>query len=444
MNTDLNNYKDFSDILNKKITISQWGKNKHTTKQNAHIQFTKFLNEVSSKNDYAKTSENILENKNKIIDINNKFKNKVHLEVFCYINKKNIIEFEDSIFYSPIEKKTLNIIIKETLLDMNTIDIEKAFLANNLECTLNFLHLYEKYSLIGELKMKPLDFIEKELKNYKKPMSKELLLDIATNHGIKEKTVKNIILNAHNSNDKILNFGEMVCDKDIFFNEYLDIEFANKFVLAAIAVCEKNDICSTDMKWIKNAITNNFSDLDMEKYNLYELKAILCNEPQFKKEVKLNLSYTDKNCQFSPTNITEFVEKILSEYTLPISFGHLLERINEYGKSFSKTTMASTILPGNERFVKMGSGWILEDNKEEAQILIDKISVLGAEEFFEHLKEQFKVVTLKDLSNKIQLPLGSIMDCKYKSTSLESFITKLNDNGWDISIIKEKVKIVKR
>lgn len=137
------------------------------------------------------------------------------------------------------------------------------------------------------------------------------------------------------------------------FESYIDEEYKNKLILAAIAVCEKNDVCSTDIKWIVNQIKINYPEIDTNKYTLLELKAIIYVTKSSFNRAKLNVVYLDKQYyQFAPNTATELVENILENYKLPVCVTFLGRKIKEKGKIYSQTTLTSVVMPSNPNFTK--------------------------------------------------------------------------------------------
>lgn len=435
----------YRDILTGEKSIAQWATERKTTRQNIHALLVKALSNALEENKYAEIVNKIKEFSNSVVKINNFTTDADFILIFRYANKKNIFIFGDNYFYCSIEKDSLNKLIKETLQDMHEVNVKKALEASNITSDDDFIYFYEKNSIIDDLKIRPLDFIEKELSSYDKPIDKEELIERAVSFGFKRETIKNIIRLTTNNKDTIVALGDMVCEKDVFFNKYIDMGFANQFTLATVAICEQNNICSTDIKWIKASIEKKYPEINTSRYSLYELKAILCNEPQFKKDVKFNIIYLDKQCQFQPNNMGELVERILEDYTLPISFGFLYEQINKLGKDFSRATLASTVLPNSEKVCRVGGGWILNEHKTSAEEFNERVKELNAVNICTQLKKDFKVVTLSDLAKKLDIPLYLIMDFNYGSASIEHFMLRLVENDWMPSLSsKNRFRVVSK
>lgn len=443
---NISNFDKYKPILNGSKNVAEWGRENGQTRQYAHQQVQIFLDAAKESKEYKDlvlltTNE---DGKNFIKKL--ECKSPEWLLIFKYINKKNIFDFgENDVFYSSISKDDLNEILRDTLSDMYSINIKQGLEANNIDSDEDFIYHYEKNSLLTDLKLKPLDMIESELVKYGKPMEKTELFDIASKMGIKKSTVTNILGQTTNHKDKIVNLGTMVCDRDVFFNKYIDVEVANKFILASVAICEQNDICTTDIKWLKNKIQTAYPDINVDAYNLHELKAILCSESQFKRDVKFNVIYLDKQCQFAPSNINELVEKILEEYELPVSFGFLVEKINDNGKDFGKATLASHILPNDPNVSKINQGWVLTKKIENVEKFYSDAKALNidAKKIVEQLKTQFKVVTFADLAKKMGVPLPFIQDYVYGSTNFEYFTMRLNEYKYKITISGNKLNISK-
>lgn len=429
------NYETFKDILQQKKNIPQFAKETGTTKQNINFKVKTFVTEVAESSEY-KNMFSFTEGSNKIVRFDHIVTDEILKDVFCFINKKNIFNLNKKLFYSTIDVNTVNNLVKETITDLRKVDIAKALKANNITADEEFIEDYGKDTHITDFKIRPLSIVEDILKENNGPMSKEELIQKVTSLGVKEKTVINIIRNVSNNEDKVIILGDTVCDRDVFFDNYIDAQIAHKFVTAAVAVCEKNKVCATDIKWIKTNVETTYPDIDISQYSHYELKAILCNEAQlFDKGVKFNLTYLGNKCQFTPSNVTELVEKVLEEYQLPISLKFILNKLEEHGKSFSITTLSSHILPLNDNFEKIrNAGWVLTKNADYAKNLLKDIETLGIENIINQLKKEFKVVTLKDLATKMNMSLSSVLDAYYKTSTLETFITKLNEAGYKISI----------
>ena len=327
--TILAKLEDFRDIINRKINISEWALNNNTSKQNASSRLKTFLNNVYTSDMFINFEKSILElDGNYVTKINGSNDYKDLIDIFSYKYKNNIFEINGDIFYSNIEKNNLGVIISETLNNMGVLDIEKALVSNNIVADEDFINYYNEKSVFSDFKVKPLAIMEGILKEHGKPMAKEDLLSVATNYGIKYQTAKNIIRNPTNNMNKIMNLGTTACHRDVFFKSYTDEEYRHRLILAAVAVCEKNDVCTTDIKWIVNQINSSYPDIDTNKYTLLELKAIICSEEQFQQGIKHNISYLDKQCQFAPENLTELLESILEEYVMPIGISYIGELPN--------------------------------------------------------------------------------------------------------------------
>lgn len=440
---DKNLYEMYEDIIKNKISIPEFAKKNDTTKQNINVKVKNFLTSIVESEKYKKAFS-IDNEKNIIKKVHNNLPEEdgYLFDIFKYINKKNIFILKDMVFYSSIDTNTLNTLLRDTLTDLKRMDIRKALLANNIEADNEFIEIYAQNI---DLKVRPLDILEGLLKEHNKPMIKEDLIQAAASLGVKEKTAINIIRNVSNNEDKIIILGDTVCDREVFFNTYIDAKIAHEFLIAAVAVCDKNMICATDIKWIKTNVESAYPNIDISKYTYYELKAILCNDPElFEKGVKFNVKYLSNQCQFVPNNTTELVEKVLNDYKLPVTFSFISMKLKEHGKSFSNTTLTSHILPSVDKFEKIrNAGWVLKENAEYANKLIEEAESIEITEIINQLKKQFAVVTLKDLATKTGLNLSTLSDAYYKTIPLETFITKLNEFGYQITIKNGIFKIVK-
>lgn len=443
----IQNIEKFKPVLTGKQSIAEWGRALNImVRQTASLQVQTFIQEAIEDNEYKVFSESILNSRegNFIIRIDDKAGEDILL-IFKYVNKKHIYDFDGLVFYSSIEKEVLNQVLQDTIIGMHKIDIKNLLEVNNIFAEDEFVEVYEKNSIWKDLKLLPLDIIEAELVRYGKPMDKEELYSKTNEMGLKKTTVKNIIELTTNNKDKIVNLGNMVCDKDIFFKSYIDQDIANTFVLAAVAICEKNNICTTDVKWLSNKIVEEYPNIDIKRYNLHELKVILCNEEQFKKDVKFNVIYQDKLCQFSPSNINELLKDILKDFKLPVTFSFIVEKINERGKSFSKATLASLILPRDKDLMKLHNGWILKENEDYTKKLFKKINDLNLDNkaLLEKLKKDYKVITLFDLAARMGVPLSLISDFYYGSTGIDFFIVRLNELNFKIQVDDTGLKLKK-
>lgn len=331
MNKEINVEKleYFREIIERKVNISEWALKHNMSKQNASGILTTFLSKVYESDSFKKLENSIIKNDgNYVAKVNTNKNNKDLVDIFSYKYRNNVFKINNKVFFSSIEKNTLNTIIRNTLGDMGVLDIEKALVSNNIVADEDFINYYNEKSVFSDFKIRPLAIMEGILKEHGKPMSKEELLSLSTSYGIKYQTARNIIRNPTNNMNKIVNLGSTACDKDVFFESYTSEEYRSKLILAAIAVCEKNDICTTDIKWIVSQINLNYPDIDTNRYTLLELKAIICSEEQFQQGIKHNISYLDKQCQFAPENLTELLESILEEYVMPIGISYIGELPN--------------------------------------------------------------------------------------------------------------------
>lgn len=444
--TILVKFEYFSDIINRKINISEWALNNNTSKQNASSRLKTFLNNVYTSDMFTNFEKNILEQDgNYVTKINASNDNKYVVDVFSYKYKNNIFEINGDIFYSNIEKNNLSVIISETLNDMGVLDIEKALISNNIDANEDFIKCYNEKSVFSDFKIRPLAIMEGILKEHGKPMSKEELLSLSTSYGIKYQTARNIIRNPTNNMNKIVNLGSTACDKDVFFESYTSEEYRSKLILAAIAVCEKNDICTTDIKWIVSQINLNYPDIDTNRYTLLELKAIICSEEQFQQGIKHNISYLDKQCQFAPENLTELLESILEEYVMPIGISYIVKKIEERGKICSQSTLSSITMPNNPIFTRIDrAGWFLTKYNDLVTKTFKEANELSKADFWNQIKKQLGVVTISDMAKKLDMNINTVYISYYKGESYEPFITKMNEHGWTFSIKDAQIKLIRR
>lgn len=436
MNKIKDEYLELKEILKGNVKSSDIAKEKGTSRQNVNLKLHIFINKIKEDKEYIEIFSKIKDDKNKkIVELKLDFTNVIYLDVFLYENRKHIYKIKDKIYYSTLNIKELNKMLntstnlKETL-ELNNIKVDDTFIEN--------------YILTNPF-FKAINGINYHLRQHNKPVEKKPFIKKMVDLGYKEQTINNIISLSKNNNGRILNLGSHICDTEIFFNEYIDINLANKIVLSAGAICEKEQICSTDVKWLREKIEKNYKDINLDKYNNYELKAILCKEENlFKKGVRFNISYISNNCRFAPENISQLIEKILSKYTLPISLTFLSKKIKENGKNFSLATLSSLVLSTNDNFIKIeNAGWILKENKEYAEKFLKKVVKLGREKLFNILNQEFKVGSLKDLAGKLNLDYQTVY-LAYKGTkSLEKFITKLNEKGFKMRFNENEFLIKK-
>jgi len=423
-------------ILTGELSVTNYGKSLKITKQAAHQHLKAYITKIKDSDEYAKILDKIKDsdNKIKIQKIEQTEDNEEALLVFCYEHKKNIFrEDNGNVFYSKITKDELNMTMKETISDMHELDLEKAFEANNIVPCKDFLDYYKDRTI--DIGIKPLEYIEKELVKYGKPMLKEKLIELCTSKGIREQTVLNILSRPGNNKDMLVNLGTHICETDVFRKNYIDEEYSNKFILAAIAVCEKNDVCSTDIRWIVEQIKLSYSDIDTNKYNYLELKALLCLEPQFKRGVKFNITYLDKQCQFAPVNIDELVEKILEKYDMPVSTSFLTKEINKAGKKFTQPTLGAKVLPKNENITKAHGGWLLKKHLKKVDKFYKELAEhVDIENIVEDQKNKFKVITITDLAKKLKISLNSLLAFYYNRLDIENFLLQTYESGCKIEI----------
>lgn len=441
--------KDFKDVIKKEMTITQWALSRDTTKQNASSLLQRLLKNFCETEKYKKI-ENLVDNyrqkNNAIVEISNiKKEDDTALEVFCYLNKNNIFQLSGKVFYSTVSVQEMLSSIKEIIVDTRgKISLKMAFASMKITVPEKFIELLSKDMDFEKiLKAKPLEVVLDILKEQKKPISKEKLFNEIAKKGIKLKTVMNIIKNPSNSLNMVLNLGDEVCDKDTFFNHYIDMDFAHKFLLASIAVCEKNDICKTDIKWVKNAVSIQYPDIDINKYSLFELKAILCSEEHFKADIKFNLTYMDKKCQYSPSNTTERVEDILRSNPMPLTFTTLIGELEKNGKSYSKTTLSSHILTNNENlFIKFGeAGWTLKEYENYVSEILEVTNKISIEEILESFFEDFNAVSVKDLALKLEVPQIVFSNFISGLSSVSDFINKLSEYNYRVFVSEDKAKL---
>lgn len=440
--------ENFEEIIKNKITLSRWAEKNNSTKQNISVILKKLLNEYTKNSEYIKFQSQIEIDKikNEILRIDQISENKFLIDVFSYINKSNIFRFNDKIFYSvKVKKIEIDSEIKKFKNKKDVDNLSEILLNLGIKTNKEFIELYLKsFKKSKSSKTISLDIAVEILKNINKPISKIDFIKKALIKGIGEKTAINIIKNHSNSGDIIVNLGETICLRDIFFNKYLDREYASRFKYAAIDVCKKSNISTTDIKWIKNSIEKYFLKLDTSKYSLFELKAILCNEPQFKTGVKYNIDFIDISTGYMPLNINEYVENILEEYEMPISLTFLMQKLEEKGKNFSRTTLASHTLPNSEIFEKIDrAGWILKRNEEKVKAVIKKVEDMGLEIFFEQLKKDYEALNLKELAEKMGLRLSTVYETYCGKANVAFFFTRLTENSYKISILEDKLNIKK-
>ena len=179
-----------------------------------------------------------------------------HDDVDCKTSDIQIGEVKYSIRTTVLSflenNPNIKVVNKPEVIRM-TENVEIAFIpySNNIEADNEFIEIYAQNI---DLKVRPLDILEGLLKEHNKPMIKEDLIQAAASLGVKEKTAINIIRNVSNNEDKIIILGDTVCDREVFFNTYIDAKIAHEFLIAAVAVCDKNMICATDIKWIKTNV----------------------------------------------------------------------------------------------------------------------------------------------------------------------------------------------
>lgn len=440
--------EDFEEIIKNKITISRWAEKNSSSKQNISVILKKLLEKYTKNYEYIKfqIELEIDKLKKEIVRIDQMSDNKFLIEVFSYINKNNIFRFDDKIFYSiKVKKSEIESEIKKFIINKEGLSLSKILVNLGIKTNKEFIELYLK-SLKKNKSSKRinLDVAVEILKNSNKPINKLDFIKEASLKGIKEKTALNIIKNYSNNADIIVNLGDTICLRDIFFNKYLDREYASRFKYAAIDICKNSGIFATDIKWIKNNIDIHFPKLNTSKYSLFELKAILCNEPQFKTGVKYNIHFINISTGYMPLNIKEYVESILDEYEMPISLTFLIHKLEEKGKNFSKTTLASHILPNSEIFEKVDrAGWILKRNEEKVKAVIKKFEDMGLENFFEQLKKDFKALNLKELAEKMGLRLSTVYETYCGKANVAFFLTRLTENSYKIYILEDKLNIKK-
>lgn len=440
--------ENFEEIIKNKITISRWAEKNNSTKQNISVILKKLLNEYIKSSEYIKFQSQVEIDKIKkeILRIDEISENKFLIEVFSYINKNNIFRFDDMIFYSfKVKKSEIESEIKKFKVKKEGVSLSEILLNLGIKTDKEFIELYLKsFKKSKSSKRISLDIAVEILKNINKPIRKIDFIKEVSLKGIEEKTALNIIKNHSNSEDIIVNLGDAICLRDIFFNKYLDREYASRFKYAAIDVCKKSDISTTDIKWIKNSIEKYFPKLDTSKYSLFELKAILCNEPQFKTGVKYNIHFINISTGYMPLNMNEYVESILDEYEMPISLTFLMRKLEEKGKNFSRTTLASHTLPNSEIFEKIDrAGWILKRNEKKVKSVIKKVEDMGLEIFFEQLKKDYKALNLKELAEKMGLRLSTVYETYYGKANVAFFLTRLTENSYKISILEGKLSIKK-
>lgn len=435
---------NFRDIFTRKIKIADFAKNNGYSRQYASILMHSAIDKYLESKVYKSFIDKLPKDSgNWIVRVDNLFIDKLMGEFFQYQYKKNIFVINEKIFYSNnIEVKDLNISLKEIRADNKNISLEKALDSMNIKADEEFLDSYIDVSVV--YKSKPLDVVVDILQSYKHPISKDELLIKTGSKGIKDSTVLNIIKNTTNNENMILNLGDNVCEKDIFFNAYIDEEYKNKFVIAAVAVCEKNDVCNTDIKWIKGKIEEMYPDINVNKYSPYELKTILNAEDQFKSGVKYNIQYLDKQCQFQPANTKELVIKILENYSLPVSYTYLLKMIHDEGRSVSGTTLNSQILSCNEEFLKIeDSGWILKGKEAKANKLFKVAMKAGAEKVINDLMKATNKTSYKDLCLELNLLISNIYTCLSGVLNIKSLITKIYENGYEVYVDGDTFKLRK-
>ena len=429
------------EILTGELSITNYGKSLKITKQAAHQHLKAYITKIKDSKEYMEILDKIKDSDEqiKIQKIEKTESNEEALLVFCYEHKKNIFTEDDgTIFYSKITKDELNTTMKETISDMYELDLEKAFEANNIVPGEDFLDYYRNRTI--DIGIKPLEYIEKELVKYGKPMLKEKLIELCTSKGIKEQTVINILSRPGNNKDMLVNLGTHVCETDVFRKKYIDEKFSDKFILAAIAVCEKNDVCSTDIRWIVEQIKLAYSDIDMNKYNFLELKALLCLEPQFKRGAKFNITYLDKQCQFAPVNIDELVEKILEQYDMPVSTSFLRKEINKAGKEFTRPTLGAKVLPKNGNIVRIHGGWLLKKHSQKVDDFYKNLTEnVNIENIIEDQKSKFKVITITDLAKKLKISLNSLLSFYYNRLDIENFLLQSYESGCRFEISGDKL-----
>ena len=448
MNKEINVEKleYFREIIERKVNISEWALKHNMSKQNASGILTTFLSKVYESDSFKKLENSIIKNDgNYVAKVNTNKNNKDLVDIFSYKYRNNVFKINNKVFFSSIEKNTLNTIIRNTLGDMGVLDIEKALVSNNIVADEDFINYYNEKSVFSDFKIRPLAIMEGILKEHGKPMSKEELLSLSTSYGIKYQTARNIIRNPTNNMNKIVNLGSTACDKDVFFESYTSEEYRSKLILAAIAVCEKNDICTTDIKWIVSQINLNYPDIDTNRYTLLELKAIICSEEQFQQGIKHNISYLDKQCQFAPENLTELLESILEEYVMPIGISYIVKKIEERGKICSQSTLSSITMPNNPIFTRIDrAGWFLTKYNDLVTKTFKEANELSKADFWNQIKKQLGVVTISDMAKKLDMNINTVYISYYKGESYEPFITKMNEHGWTFSIKDAQIKLIRR
>ncbi len=448
MNKEINVEKleYFREIIERKVNISEWALKHNMSKQNASGILTTFLSKVYESDSFKKLENSIIKNDgNYVAKVNTNKNNKDLVDIFSYKYRNNVFKINNKVFFSSIEKNTLNTIIRNTLGDMGVLDIEKALVSNNIVADEDFINYYNEKSVFSDFKIRPLAIMEGILKEHGKPMSKEELLSLSTSYGIKYQTARNIIRNPTNNMNKIVNLGSTACDKDVFFESYTSEEYRSKLILAAIAVCEKNDICTTDIKWIVSQINLNYPDIDTNRYTLLELKAIICSEEQFQQGIKHNISYLDKQCQFAPENLTELLESILEEYIMPIGISYIVKKIEERGKICSQSTLSSITMPNNPIFTRIDrAGWFLTKYNDLVTKTFKEANELSKADFWNQIKKQLGVVTISDMAKKLDMNINTVYISYYKGESYEPFITKMNEHGWTFSIKDAQIKLIRR
>jgi hypothetical protein len=198
-------------------------------------------------------------------------------------------------------------------------------------------------------------------------------------------TKKNFVSFVKNNTDEVLNLGDTICLKEVFFTKYADQTLVSKIIEAAEQACIESGVCKTDANWIDERISLKID----HNFTPYEIKAILCESGFFKRDKKLNLIYINQDCKLIYNNIDEMVEETLKNYDTPIALKDLHAELKKKGRSYSYTSLSSIVIQRRENIVS-SDGYCWLNSSVNSKKLVKKLREMDGPKILEYLTEYTK------------------------------------------------------